>query len=296
VTVKEPATEPVHDSVEDPELAVVVNAILFEDNEQVRPVVGETVEERATVPVKPLTPVIVIVEVPAEPTATLTLVGLAATVKSGAKVTRKVTAADWDRDPLAPVTLTVKVPVVDPVHDNVDVAEVVVGVRVTLVGLRAHVRPADGDMVSVNATVPVKPLVAETAIVEVPAVPTVTLTLVGLAVTVKLGAGFTLNVTVAEWDKLPLAPVIVTVKLPVVEPVQERVEAAEVTELVNVTLEGDNAQVRPVEGEMVSERATVPVKPFSAVTVTDEVPAVPTTTVRLVGFAVMLKSAAAVTV
>jgi len=81
-----------------------------------------------------------------------------------------------------------------------------------------------------------------------------------------------------------------------VEPVQERVEVAEVMEIVNATLAGDNVHVRPVDGEMVSERDTVPVKPFSAVTVTVEVPAVPTTTVRLVGFAATLKSEAAVTV
>lgn len=85
-------------------------------------------------------------------------------------------------------------------------------------------------------------------------------------------------------------------KLPLVDPVQERVEVADVVELLSVTLVGDNVHVRPVDGEMVSERVTVPTKLFSAVTVIVEVPAVPTTTVRLVGFATMLKSAAAVTV
>jgi hypothetical protein len=169
-------------------------------------------------------------------------------------------------------------------------------VRVTLVGLRAQVRPVEGEIVSVNATVPVNPFVAETAIVEVPATPMVTVTLVGLATSVKLGAGFTVKATVAECDKLPLAPVIVTVKVPVAVPVHESVEVAEVVEVLNVTLVGDNVHVRPVEGETVSERATVPVKPLSAVTVSVEVPGVPTTTVRVVGLAATLKSAAAVTV
>lgn len=45
---------------------------------------------------------------------------------------------------------------------------------------------------------PVKPLVATTVIVEVPDEPTATVTLVGLAVTVKFGAGLTVYVTVAE--------------------------------------------------------------------------------------------------
>ena len=48
---------------------------------QVRPA-GETVEVRATVPVKPLTGATVIVELAAAPARTVTLVGLAVTVKS----------------------------------------------------------------------------------------------------------------------------------------------------------------------------------------------------------------------
>lgn len=94
VTVKEPATDPVHESVEDPELVVVVKTILGGDGVQVRPVDGETLAERVTVPVKPLTPVTVIVEAPAEPTPTLTLVGLATIVKSGVAVAVKVTVAE----------------------------------------------------------------------------------------------------------------------------------------------------------------------------------------------------------
>ena len=88
----------------------------------------------------------------------------------------------------------------------------------------------------------------------------------------------------------------VTVKAPLAEPVQERVEVADVVELLSVTLVGDNVQVRPVDGEMVSEMVTVPVKLFSADTVIVEVPAVPTTTVTLAGLATTVKSAAAVTV
>ena len=48
---------------------------------QVRPA-GEITEERATVPVKPLTGATVIVEVAVAPARALTLVGLAVTVKS----------------------------------------------------------------------------------------------------------------------------------------------------------------------------------------------------------------------
>jgi hypothetical protein len=53
-----------------------------------------------------------------------------------------------------------------------------------LVGLRVHVKPA-GATELVSATVPMKPLTGETVIVEVPATPASTVTLVGDAVTVK---------------------------------------------------------------------------------------------------------------
>ena len=70
-----------------------------------------------------------------------------------------------------------------------------------------QVRPA-GETVEVNATVPVNPLTGATVIVDVAAVPTLTATVVGLAVTVK---SMTVTVTVAEWDRAPLVPVTVTV-------------------------------------------------------------------------------------
>ena len=77
-----------------------------------------------------------------------------------------------------------------------------------LVGLNAQLRPVDGETATVRATVPVNPLTGATVIVEVAAVPTVVVTDVGLAVTVK---SFTVTVTVAECDREPLVPVTVTV-------------------------------------------------------------------------------------
>jgi hypothetical protein len=81
----------------------------------------------------------------------------------------------------------VKAPTAVAVHDRVEVPEVV-ALRVILVGLRMHVRPVAGEMASVKATVPTKPLVAVTVIIEVAGVPTTAFTAVGLAVTVKFGA------------------------------------------------------------------------------------------------------------
>ena len=55
---------------------------------------AELFEASATVPVNPLIGEIVIVEVPAELTTTVTVVGLAATVKSGRPVTVNATVAE----------------------------------------------------------------------------------------------------------------------------------------------------------------------------------------------------------
>lgn len=71
-----------------------------------------------------------------------------------------------------------------------------------------QVRPA-GDTVSVKLTVPVNPFCDVTVIVDVPVAPARMVTLVGLAVTVKVGALPTWNVTDAVWDSVPLVPVTV---------------------------------------------------------------------------------------
>ena len=75
-----------------------------------------------------------------------------------------------------------------------DRAEVCEAPRTMLAGVRVQVRPA-GETVEVRATVPVKPFRGATVIVDAAAVPAFTLTLVGLAVTVK---SLTVTVTVAE--------------------------------------------------------------------------------------------------
>jgi hypothetical protein len=64
-----------------------------------------------------------------------------------------------------------------------------------LAGVRVQVRPVAGAIEDVRATVPVNPLTGATVIVEVPAVPALTVTLVGEAATVK---SWTVTVTVAE--------------------------------------------------------------------------------------------------
>ena len=77
--------------------------MLAGDRVQARPVGGETVFASATVPEKFWRLVTVMVEVPAVPALTVTLVGLAVRVKSWILNT---TSAVWVSDPLVPVTRT----------------------------------------------------------------------------------------------------------------------------------------------------------------------------------------------
>jgi hypothetical protein len=84
---------------------------------------------------------------------------------------------------------------------------------------------------------------------------------------------------------------MVTVEVPVVAVLL----AASVSVLVPVVLVGLNVAVTPL-GMPDADRATLPVKPFSAATETVLVPLAPCITVRLLGNAERLKFGAAFTV
>jgi len=79
---------------------------------------------------------------------------------------------------------------------SVEAAEVVVEDRVTLVGFGVAVARPDGTVVA-RLTVPENPLDAATVIVDVPEAPELIVNDVGLALTVKLGAG-TVTATFVE--------------------------------------------------------------------------------------------------
>ena len=136
--------------------------------------VGETEQAevllvtRFTMPAKPSSPVIVTVDVPGLPLFTLTLVGLAAMVKSW---TVKVTVTEWERLLLVPVTITWNIPTAANVHDRVELSE-----PVRLDGLTVH-----DVLLVVRLTIPEKPFNDVTLIVEVADAPVSTWTLVGLA-------------------------------------------------------------------------------------------------------------------
>ena len=126
-------------------------------------------------------------------------------------------------------------------------------------------------------TTPAKPLMAVTVMVEMPVDPAFTVTLVGLA---PMAKSCTTMVTVMEWDKLPLVPVTPTWNVPVEVNAHDSVELPEA-----VTLVGES------EHEvLLVVRLTTPAKPFTAVTVIVEVPAVFTLTLMLDGLADMVKS------
>jgi hypothetical protein len=160
--------------------------------------------------------------------------------------------------------------------------------RVMLAGDRAQTRPPLGEIEEVRLTVPVKPLCALTVIVEVPDVPARTVTAVGLAVTVY--AVPELTVTVALVVRPPPVPVTVTVKVPGVDEVQDRVEAPVVVPLLSVTLAGETEQVRPADGELDAERLTPPAKPLRPVTVMATFPVPPEGKSMVAGLAVTVKS------
>jgi len=78
------------------------------------------------------------------------------------------------------VTVTVKLPLVEAWHESIEAPE-----PLTLVGVRVQVMPVAGDIVVERLTAPANPLTAAILIVDVPACPTLTATLVGLAEIVK---------------------------------------------------------------------------------------------------------------
>ncbi len=96
-----------------------------------------------------------------------------------------MTVAEWDSEPLAPVTVMRNVMAVVKLQDRTALPE-----PDTLAG-----KMAQAVLFVVKLTIPAKPIRPVTVMVEVAGAPTVAVTLVGLAANVK---SWTLNVTLAE--------------------------------------------------------------------------------------------------
>ena len=205
VTLKSPAAAALHDSVE--VCGEVPKVTLVGDKVHVRPAGVDGLTVRLTDP-EPAFAVMVSVHDPELPGK----IWLGETVpqltdRPLAKL-NVMAAVVWLSVPSVPVTVTVKVPVVDAVQLSVDVCGDVP--KVTLVGVRVHVSPAGVEADTVNPTVPVRPLTAVIVIVEVPELPGVIVAGdTGPAAIVK---STTTKVTAAVvWLRVPSVPVTVTV-------------------------------------------------------------------------------------
>lgn len=181
--------------------------------------------------------------------------------------------------PDVPVTVRVAVPVVAVLL----AVSVNVLVLVALAGLKDAVTPfgrPDAD----NATLPLKPL-SELTVMELdPLDPWVMVRLLGEAESEKFGGGLTVRERVVELDRLPDAPVMVTVAVPVVAVLP----AVRVNVLVPVVLVGLNEADTPA-GKPDADKLTAPLKPLSALTVMVLVPLAPCTMVKVLGEAESVK-------
>jgi hypothetical protein len=102
-----------------------------------------------------------------------------------------------------------------PLHFRLDVPEVVVELRVMLIGFKEQLRLA--GTASVRLTVPAKPLIATTVIVEFASWFASTVELVGLALTPK-STPVTVTVVDAEDEVEAAVPVTIIAALPVCGP------------------------------------------------------------------------------
>jgi hypothetical protein len=102
-----------------------------------------------------------------------------------------------------------------PLHFRLDVPEVVVALRVMLIGFKEQIRPV--GTASVRLTVPLKPLIATTVIVEFAGRLASTVELVGLAVTPK-STPLTVTAVDAEDEVEVAVPVTIITPLPVCGP------------------------------------------------------------------------------
>jgi hypothetical protein len=172
---------------------------------------------------------------------------------------------ECDRVPDLPLTLTLKVPgVAELLTVNVSVLA-----EVEAFGLKVAVTPA-GRLEAEKLTLPVKPRIGLTVIVDVPVLPRATLRLLGDAERLKFGPGFTVRAIVVVCVRPPDVPVIVTVTLPVVAVLL----AVNVSVLVLVVLLGMNDGVTPL-GRPEAVRLTLPPKPLCGLTEIVLVPLLP---------------------
>ena len=127
-----------------------------------------------------LKPLVKLVESVTEPPTTIEDEERLAVIVGVALPTEIEIVTECDVEPLVPVTVTVKTRLRVDGQDMVEVPEPAMFVEESV-----QVRPVAGDAVAVRARVPTNPSTPVTVKVEFPALPTVTLMVVGLAVIAK---------------------------------------------------------------------------------------------------------------
>jgi hypothetical protein len=177
------------------------------------------------------------------------------------------------RVPEVPVTVTVAGPVV-AVALAVSVSRLVAAVGL---GTNAAVTPL-GKVDATRVTLPANPFTSVTVMVSVPLLPWATDNVVAEGVSVKLGGGLTLTVTAMLVDAVsaPEVPPTVTVAVPRVAVLL----AVSVSTLLPVVGLGTNAAVTP-PGKPDAARVTLPVNPFTSVTVIVSVALLPCVNARV---------------
>ena len=184
-------------------------------------------------------------------------------------------------EPDVPVMVTVAVPTValdDAVSVSVEVALPFAG-GVTGLVENVAVTPL-GSPLAVSVVAELKPPVLVTVMVLVPLLPCVTVTEVGDALTLKFGVAeeLTVRASLVVAVRLPEVPVIVTVDDPVVAVLL----AVRVITLEPVVGLVPNVAVTPL-GRPDAASVTLPVNPFTSVTVIVLVPLPPCVMVKLLG-------------
>jgi hypothetical protein len=246
---------------------------------------GNPLALNVTPPVKPPLRVTVIVLVPLAPRATVRLVGLAESAKSGvcASLTVRPTGVVRVRPPPVPVTVIVAAPSV-AVLDTERVRTLLAPVAGFVPKLA--VTPP-GNPLALNVTPSVKPPLRVTVIVLVPLATRATVRLVGEADRVKSGVAgwFTVRLTgvVRVRPPVPVTVIVAAPSVAVLDAVKVR------TLLLPVAGFVPKLAVTP-DGNPPALKVTPPVKPPLRVIVIVLVPLAPRLTVRLAGLAESAKS------
>jgi hypothetical protein len=144
----------------------------------------------------------VIVELAIDPRFTLTFDGLALREKSGPAETWTVILMVCVRSPLTPVTLTVKIPLVEPVIVRVELPEP----PVTMFGVKLDER-LGSEALAESVTVAEKPDRDEIVMVDWLDPPVLKLILFGFA---EIEKSWTVRLTITECEREPLVPVTFT--------------------------------------------------------------------------------------